>query len=94
MIATAGSVTAATLFRVKGLALGSFDKHDEAVRAFEQAIALFQSHDMKADVADCYALLAEIHQKAGSMKTANECLLKMRHVMQESLKERGFVFSA
>jgi tetratricopeptide (TPR) repeat protein len=93
-VATAGSVTAATLLRVKGLALGSLEKHEEAIRALEEAIALFKSHDMKADVADCYALLAEIHQKAGSMKTANECLHRMRHVIQESLKDRGFVFSA
>ena len=92
--ATAGSATAATLLRVKGLALGSLDKHSEAVRAFEQAIELYRAHDMKADVADCYSLLAEVLQKAGDVKTAYDCLRLMRNVMQESLKDRGFVFTA
>lgn len=94
LIATAGSVTAATLFRVKGLALGSLDQHDEAVQAFEQAIAFYDSHELKAGVADCYSLLAELHQKAGDIENANKCLQRMRRAIQESLKDRGFVFSA
>ncbi|KEO84964.1 helix-turn-helix transcriptional regulator [Tumebacillus flagellatus] len=93
-IAPAGSAAAATLLRVRGLALGSLDKHIEAVQAFEQAIELYQSHDLKADIADCYSLLAEVHQKAGDVKTAYDCLRLMREVIQDSLKDRGFVFTA
>ena len=93
-IATAGSAAAATLLRVKGIALGSLDKHSEAVQAFEQAIELYKTHDMKADIVDCYSLLAEVHQKAGDVKTAYDRLRLMREVIQDSLKDRGFVFSA
>ena len=92
--ATVGSAAAATLLRVKGLALGILNNHSKAVRAFEQAIELYKKHDMKADLADCYSLLAEVHQKAGDVKKANDCLHRMRQVMQESLKDRGFVFTA
>jgi HTH-type transcriptional regulator, quorum sensing regulator NprR len=65
-IATAGSAAAATLHRVKGLAIGNLDKHCEAAQAFEQAIELYKKHGMKADASDRYSLLAEVHQKAGS----------------------------
>lgn len=93
-IVTPGSVTAATLLRVKGLALGNLDKHSEAIQVFEQAIELYKTHDMKADIADCYSILAEVHQKAGDVKTAYDCLRLMREVIQDNLKNRGFVFSA
>ena len=94
IIATEGSVTAANLLRVKGLALGRLGNHTEGVRALEQAIYLFQSHDHKAELADCYTQLAELHQQAGDVLTANKCLLHMKQVLQESMKDRGFVFSA
>jgi HTH-type transcriptional regulator, quorum sensing regulator NprR len=94
MMVETGSVSAATLHRMKGIALGKLDEHREAVQALEEAIQLYESHELKVDVADCYTLLADLYQQAGDEKTANQCLIRMRQVMQETLKARGFVFTA
>ncbi|MBL0386065.1 helix-turn-helix domain-containing protein [Tumebacillus sp. ITR2] len=93
-VSTVGSATAARLFKIKGLALANLDMHVEAIRAFENAVALFKSHNMNAELTECYSLLAEVHQKAGDVKTAYDCLYRMRQVLQESLKDRGFVITA
>jgi HTH-type transcriptional regulator, quorum sensing regulator NprR len=94
MIADTVSVQAATLQRIKGITLGELDMQHEAVQAFEEAIQLYESHSLNAEVANCYTLLAGLYQQCGDEKTANKYLILMRQVMQESLKERGLVFIA
>jgi tetratricopeptide (TPR) repeat protein len=87
----ATTIEAAPILRTLAIAEEELGERPRAIQAMERAIDIFKEHRLLSELAETYSMLADLYQKDGDYAKANECLLNMKHALNENLKERGII---
>lgn len=81
----------AYLLRTLATAEAALGDIGEAIRLGEEAKVAFEDHRLHFEVSESFEQLGGFYQVAGDHAKAGECLLNMKHTMEQGLKERGVI---